>query len=99
VVAILQKGEKAIVLARNHDETWINIELSDGAKGWIFVRMIELVGETAVPEIPIALTIPPSPTPSPTETYTPIPTTPSSPGGGGGSSATPPPPTITPPPP
>lgn len=93
-----------LVLARNHDSSWYNVQLADGTRGWVAASVAELSAGVDVQSVPIAATLPapptlppPSPTaPPPTATIAPLPTAaPTQPA----APTAPPPPQPTSPPP
>ncbi|MBE2197256.1 MAG: SH3 domain-containing protein, partial [Anaerolinea sp.] len=96
----LRAGEEVVVLAKNRDDTWYNVELADGQRGWISVSVTERVDTFTMADIAVAATIPATPTATitptrtptrPLPTATPAPSQPEPPD-------TPPPSTVPPPP-
>jgi hypothetical protein len=75
VIMVVREGVTVSVLARNAESSWYNVRLGDGTIGWISSDVTEPVYLEAMPGIPVAATIPPSPTytPAPTFTFTPTP--------------------------
>ena len=70
----LPSGETALVLARDASNTWFNVELESGVRGWVAAVVVNLVQPHTPEEIPLAVTIPPAPTPTYTPTRAPLPT-------------------------
>jgi len=83
------RDETAMVLAKNRDGSWYNVELNNGTRAWLAASVTELVNNVAVNNVLLAATIPAAPnlTPvPPTPTPLPLPTLPpaDTPGDGGG---------------
>jgi len=68
VVAIMVRGERALVIARTQDSTWFNIFLEDDVTGWVSASVVSVVEGNRLEDIPIAATIPPPPVSLPTPT-------------------------------
>ena len=88
-IGFMLEGETAVVIARNNGpDTWYNIILESGLRGWISGTVVESGTENDLADVPLAATIPapPTPTNTPVPTQTPFPTpTPFEDNGGGGS--------------
>lgn len=64
IVAALNTGEQAEILAKNPEGDWWQIALPAGGSGWVFGQLVTTAGDTAA--IAIASDIPaPPPTPTP----------------------------------
>jgi hypothetical protein len=84
VLGPIFRDDTAVVLAKNRDGSWYNIELEDGTRAWLAASVVELVGIANANDVFVAATIPVAPTLTPVPpTWTPRPL----------------PPTLTPPPP
>jgi serine/threonine-protein kinase len=110
--SFLREGDVVTVIGKDSEEGfWYNVELENGARGWIAASVSEVIEGTTLIGVPTAATIPASPTPTNTLTPTPTNTPTNTPtptpegsgggssGGGGGDNPTRPPATSTPPPP
>jgi hypothetical protein len=65
IVRTLEENELVLVLARNDDGSWYNVELDDGAAGWVAASATEPVSIAAMENLSVAVTIPPTPTLAP----------------------------------
>ncbi len=90
VLGPIFRDDLAIVLAKNNDGSWYNVQLEDGSLAWLAASVVELVNEASASEVAVAATVPVAPTRTPVPpTLTPIPIPPTqvppSSGGGGNS--------------
>ena len=60
IVDALAEGQIVLVLAKNQDGSWYNIQLSDGNNGWIANEFTEPVGQMGMIDVPVAEMIPPA---------------------------------------
>ena len=71
----LRKGIIGLVIGKNEDGTWYNIQLENKETGWVLAESVKPLNIEAVNNVSIALTIPapttPTVTPTPTPTQTP----------------------------
>ncbi|MEM7119264.1 MAG: protein kinase, partial [Chloroflexota bacterium] len=96
-IDFMLEGETAVVIARSTGaDTWYNIILENGLRGWISGTVVESGADNNLADVPPAATIPapPTPTNTPVPTQTPFPT-PTPPEDGGGGSDRPPGPQAT----
>jgi hypothetical protein len=71
----LGNGTIVLVLATNYDQTWYEVELDDGRRGWLSISLTEPLGLDSLADIPTVTPTPTNtPTHTPTITYTPPPT-------------------------
>jgi uncharacterized protein YraI len=75
IIGALQAGNSAAILAKNNSGDWWQINLPDGASGWIYAALVETVGDTTDVSVAQAIPTPPpaTPTPLPQPTATPAP--------------------------
>jgi hypothetical protein len=71
-------GELLEVLSWNgrEDNPWLLIITEDRRIGWIAAQVVQMNGDVALTDVPVAATIPPTPTPAATATSTPAATPP-----------------------
>ena len=55
VLGILNKGDQAIVIGKNTDNSWLCIQKTDGTIGWVSAQVVTLVG--SLDQIPFATPI------------------------------------------
>jgi uncharacterized protein YraI len=41
-VGVLQPGERFEFIGENDDGTWVNVQLADGTRGWVFAQLVEI---------------------------------------------------------
>jgi hypothetical protein len=46
-VGVLEPGERFEVLGENDDGTWVNVQLADGTRGWVFAQLVEIESPTS----------------------------------------------------
>jgi uncharacterized protein YgiM (DUF1202 family) len=83
----IYRDDLAVILAKNSDGSWFNIELEDGSRAWLAASVVEMVDAAAANNVVVAATIPVAPTRTPvppTFTPRPVPTQPPPPPAGGG---------------
>lgn len=85
IVGGLTGGEQAPILGRSDDGSWWQIELANGAEGWVLAQLVSTSGDTSgvaiaanIPTPPPAPTVAPRPTAAPTNL--PAPAAPAAPG-------------------
>ena len=61
VLALLVEGQCVDVVARTDDGDWYNVQLAGGQLGWVAEDVGEVTRNRGVLEIPVALTVPPTP--------------------------------------
>ena len=69
IVAAMQTGTSASILAKNGAGDWWQVSMADGSVGWIYAPLVETVGN--VGEVSIAAAIPTAPPVAPTATPAP----------------------------
>jgi len=74
VVSALQTGESAAIIGVNGDQSWWQIQMTDGSSGWVYSQIIPTAGNTKqVPTVSDIPAPPPTPTPAAPPTATPAP--------------------------
>lgn len=62
----LYEDDVITILATTEGQTWYNVILDDGTRGWVAASVVELLDPAALENAPVAATVPPTPTPTPT---------------------------------
>ncbi len=77
IIAAMQAGSTALILAKNSGGDWWQIELGNGASGWIYAPLVEVTGNIAAVAVAAAIPTlpPPTDTPVPQSTVAPPPAT------------------------
>ena len=63
VVTQVKAGQEFAIVGKNKQGTWWQIDLGGGKLGWVFGRLVQVLGSTA--NVQVAKNIPPEPTPRP----------------------------------
>ncbi len=63
VVTQVSKGQEFTIVGKNKAGTWWQIDLGGGKLGWVFGKLVQLIGP--VENVQVAKNIPPEPTPRP----------------------------------
>jgi uncharacterized protein YraI len=75
IIAAMQTGTAASIVAKNGAGDWWQVSLADGAVGWIYAPLVETLGDigevSVAAAIPTAPPVPPTATPAPAQPPTP----------------------------
>ncbi len=63
VVTQVKRGQEFTIVGKNKAGTWWQIDLGGGKLGWVFGKLVQIIGSTA--NVQVAKNIPPEPTPRP----------------------------------